>query len=78
MQLLLYLAVGLKNTHYTALYLSTEGLVKEPFHERFCGACSQSVEVDNPNESKITQNSPQYVTEQLVSIWQNTGKYKFT
>ena len=23
-----------------------------------------------PNESKITQNGPQYMTEQLVSMWQ--------
>ena len=31
-----------------------------------------------PNKSKITQNGPQYVTEQLVSMWQNAGKYKYT
>ena len=35
----------IRNTHYTALYRSTEGLVKEPFHKRFCGTSSQSVEV---------------------------------
>ena len=35
----------IRNTHYPALYLSTEGLVKEPFHKWFCGTSSQSVEV---------------------------------